>query len=57
MKISVALIMSIIFLSAAISASFSSPAFSQTPSGQSPNPKAKSGKKPPCVKNRNVACY
>ena len=56
MRMSVALIVSIIFLTTAISASFSSPAFSQTPSGQSSKPQS-GNKKPPCVRSRNVACY
>jgi hypothetical protein len=52
---SLALIISIAFLTAAISASFSVPAFSQTPSKQSA--KSTAGKKRPCSRNRNVACY
>ena len=56
MRNRVVLIVSILVLSCAVSVSFSAPAFSQTPSGQSSKP-VPGGKKPPCVRNRNVACY
>jgi hypothetical protein len=56
MRNRIVLIVSIMVLSYALSASFSTAAFSQTPSGQSAKPQS-GGKKPPCVKNRNVACY
>jgi hypothetical protein len=55
MKI-LALVVSIAFLTGAIAASFATAAFSQTASGQSIKP-VKAGKKAPCVRSRNVACY
>jgi hypothetical protein len=56
MRSHVVLIVSILVLSYALSASISVPAFSQTASQQSTKP-LPNGKKAPCSKNRNVACY